>query len=184
MRAAASTAAVGMSLLLSGCSGNDAAPPAAAAVSSASAAASASAANSAPAEAAVAPTERSTVTGSRRIKGSSGEALQVDVRGLHRDGKLLRLDYSVTNISTERLFVPDVLPPDNPTDIFLLDTDGLKKYLVVRDSKNEPAYQRPSLYLQPQGVFDGAAYFAAPPAGVERLRLNSAALGTYDTPVT
>lgn len=148
MRAAASSAAVGMALLLSGCSGNDAAPPAAAAVASASASAS----SSAPAAAAVAPTERSAVTGSRRVKGSSGEALQVDVRGLHRDGKLLRLDYSVTNISPERLFVPDVLPLDNPTDIFLLDTDGLKKYLVVRDSKNEPAYQRPSLYLQPQGV--------------------------------
>ncbi len=182
MRAAASTAAVGMALLLSGCSGNDAAPPAAATVSSASASASAS--SSAPAAAAVAPTERSTVTGSRRVKGSSGAALQVDVRGLHRDGKLLRLDYTVTNISPERLFVPDVMPPDNLTDIFLLDTEGLKKYLVVRDSKNEPAYQRPSLYLQPQDVFDGAAYFAAPPAGVERLRLNSAALGTFDTPVT
>lgn len=171
-----------MALLLSGCSGNDAAPPADAAVSSASASASAS--TSAPAAAAIAPTERSTVTGSRRVKGSSGDALQVDVRGLHRDGKLLRLDYSVTNISTERLFVPDVLPQDNLADIFLVDTEGLKKYLVVRDSNNEPAYQRPSLYLQPQGVFDGAAYFAAPPAGVEQLRLNSAALGTFDTPVT
>lgn len=179
MRAAASTAAVGIALLLSGCSDNDAPPPTATAVSSASA----DTLSSPPAEAAGAPTERSAVTGSRRVKGSSGEALQVDVRGLHRDGKLLRLEYTITNVSTERLFVPDVLPPNNPTDIVLLDTDGLKKYLVVRDSKNEPAYQPPNLYLQPQGIFDGTAYFAAPPAEVPRLRLQFAGLGTFDTPV-
>ena len=187
VKAALSTVGLGAALLLSGCSSGDvAARPAGAAPSSPGAAASTGSGAAQPASpppAAVAPVERSAVTATRQVADERGNALQVDVRGLHRDGKLLRLDFSVTNISATRLFAPDVLPPLNPADIVLIDTTGLKKYLIVQDSQNQPVYQPPNVYLPPQAVFDGAAYFAAPPSTVTRLRLNLAGLGSFDTPV-
>lgn len=95
----------------------------------------------------------------------------------------MRLDYSVTNTSAARLCAPDLLPTLSPTDINVIDSQGLRKYLVVKDSAGQYAFTPPSLYLVPQADFDGA-YFAALPTSVTTVTVNFAELGSFATPIT
>lgn len=179
MSQAATIAACALSALLVGCSGsNDNATD----TPSPPAAAPGSAQPSTPAEPAK-PVGRGEVTGSKTLRGTAGE-VQVDVRGLHRDGKLLRLDYTLVNTSAAKLYAPAVLPLLPPTEVTLLDTTALKKYLVVKDSTGQYALQAPNVYLEPQGTFDGSAYFAAPPSDVTSLTLEFGKIGTFETPVS
>lgn len=186
MRVAATVVGLATGLLLSGCSGSGGAGQQASPTSVTAVAPSAS--GSAPTagigSAATASTgARGPATGSKSVQGKDASQLLVELRRLHRDGKLMRLDYSVTNISAARLFAPDVLPTLSPTDINAVDSQGLKKYLVVKDSAGQYAFTPPRLYLVPQSVFDGTAYFAAPPTSVTTVTVNFAELGLFATPV-
>lgn len=184
MRAALSTAGLVGLLLLTGCTSGGAAATSSAA-SSGPTGGSSTAPPAVPSSPPPAGASRAAVTGSRTVQGKeAASGLLVELRGLHRDGKLLRMDFSVTNTSAVRLFAPDVLSPMMPSDINLLDSDGLKKYLVVKDSAGQYAFTRPSLYLLPEAVFDGTAYFAAPPAGVSTMTVNFGELGAFPTSVT
>ena len=132
------------------------------------------------------------VTGTRTITGDASTArsnpvsVRLDFHGLHRDGKLLRLDYSITSLATtdERFYVPDLLNTNNVNEIVLLDTERLKRYLVVADSERQRLFTPPNVYLVDGQRFEGAAYFAAPPPEVTELELVFTKYGRYPTPVT
>ena len=185
-----------LAMALVGCSGSEApSPHTPAAASSATTAPAPQRSDSATGEAAQAPPTSAAlgpVTGTKTITGSASTArtnpvsVRLDVHGLHRDGRLLRLDYSVTSLATtdERFYVPDLMNTINVNEIVLLDTTRLKKYLVVEDSEATRLFTPPNVYLVDGQRFEGAAYFAAPPADVTELELVFTTYGRFTTPIT
>lgn len=181
-----------LALALAGCSGSDAASPGAPAA--ATPATPPASPPGAPVTSAAAPVAETLgpVTGTRTITGSASTArdnpvsVRLDLHGLHRDGRLLRLDYSVTSLATtdERFYVPDLVSTINVNEIVLLDTTRLKRYLVVEDSASTRLFTPPNVYLVDGQRFEGAAYFAAPPPDVTELELVFASYGRYTTPIT
>ena len=184
--------ALALLLVLAGCSGSDdpSPVPPAAATSAAAPTAAPSASPSAPPAAEAAAL--GPVTGTRTITGNASTArvnpvsVRLDFHGLHRDGKLLRLDYAITSLATtgERFFVADLVNTLSIDDIVLLDTTRLKRYLVVEDSEGQRLFSSPNVYLVDGQRFEGAAYFAAPPPEVTELELVFTTYGRYTTPVT
>ena len=187
MSSARIATALALTVALAGCSGGD--TPQVALSTSAAPAAAPSSAPATPAPAT--SSELGPVTGTKTISGSANTAkvnpvsVRLDFHGLHRDGKLLRLDYSVTSLATtgERFFVPDLVSTINVNEIVLLDTTRLKKYLVVEDSEGDRLFTPPNVYLVDGQRFEGTAYYAAPPAEVTELELVFARYGRFPTPV-
>lgn len=129
--------------------------------------------------------ELGTVTGTRMLTSSSKpqHKMRLDLRGLHPDGKLTRLDFTVTNLSAARLFGADFLSLLGNDALYLVDTDGLKRYMVVKDSAGQSLLTPANLYLAEGDVFEGTAYFAPLPDDVDRIDVVFEDVGRFPTPV-
>lgn len=128
-----------------------------------------------------ASTPRSKVTASTTVERGA-KRVRVDLRGLHRDGKLVRLDYSVVNLGSEQIFASDVVSLISPS-IELVDTAGLKRYLIVKDEEQQGLLQRPDVYLDAGAQFHGSGYFAAPPESVDAIDVVFGEHGRFRTPI-